>query len=645
MPHDTAKVRRWILLIGLLLGPRLAHAESPATRPSLFDPARHMKVSEVAPGMRGYGLSVFSGSKVERFDVEVISVLKNFNTAADVVLIRCEGAMLEHTGTVAGMSGSPIYLTDSTGRTRMIGAFAYGWQFSKDPIAGVQPIEYMLQIPEPSPATMPADGQARAMRESPRSGRRWQLFDNINIQPGTLGAHIAWRDQQREARPASVLTDGHSAHLTPLATPLAVSGLSPQFQSSMSKLFRSAGLAPLDGVNAGAIHNDNLKFEPGGVLALPLMTGDLDMTAIGTVTEVIGERVFGFGHPFNAEGPVSLPMAPGEIATIIANVSMSFKLGAPGKISGTLNADEVSGVAGRIGASPPMIPVEFRVEYADRSVDKTYHFKSVVHPRFTPVLANAALQSALLGARDLPQHHTISYDITIDFANGQRITSSDYAVDVGAEGLFYEFGAPLLVAADNPFQNVLPSKIAGTVRISPDVRSATILSVNIPHLRLRPGQPVRGYVTYRPYLQSEATMPIEIPLPADLPDGQYQLTVGDWMRYVNDERTLSPFRFSAENVDEMFAVLRDFASIKRSALYVRLLRQSDGVAVGRTAMPKLPSSRRTVLMGAGRSDVTPFVSSALTVIPTDTVLQGSADFTVTIDKNAQADAPEVRNLK
>src|SRR5262245_58132870 len=148
-----------LMLASLMIAP-VATAEiaaPPTTAPtaSLFDPARHMRVSEVKPGMTGYGLSVFSGTKIERFDVEVVSVLKNFNPKCDVVLIRCHGANLEHTGAIAGMSGSPVFLKDDQGRERMIGAFAYGWPLLKDPLAGVQPIEYMLEVgstlkPEPA---------------------------------------------------------------------------------------------------------------------------------------------------------------------------------------------------------------------------------------------------------------------------------------------------------------------------------------------------------------------------------------------------------------------------------------------------------------------------------------------------------------
>ena len=104
------------IAVGVLLlnvcGLSIVRGDAPPAAVSLFDPARHMRVSEVRPGMTGYGLSVFNGTKIERFDVEVVSVLRDFNPKYDVVLIRCHGANLEHSGPIAGMSGSPIYLHD-----------------------------------------------------------------------------------------------------------------------------------------------------------------------------------------------------------------------------------------------------------------------------------------------------------------------------------------------------------------------------------------------------------------------------------------------------------------------------------------------------------------------------------------------------
>src|SRR6476646_781172 len=158
-----------------------ARADAPK---SLFDPARHMRIAEVHPGMTGYGLSVFKGAKIERFDVEVVSVLKNFNPKYDVILIRCHGHDLEHTGAVAGMSGSPIFLKDDAGRERMVGAFADGFPMAKDPIAGVQPIEYMLRLKPNPPATQESitgggSGEQPVRASAGRADRKlhWSLRD------------------------------------------------------------------------------------------------------------------------------------------------------------------------------------------------------------------------------------------------------------------------------------------------------------------------------------------------------------------------------------------------------------------------------------------------------------------------------------
>src|SRR5688500_16788950 len=143
-----------------------------------------MSVDEVRPGMRGYGLSVFKGTAIERFDVEVLSVLENFGPKHDVILVRCSGANLEHTGSIAGMSGSPIYLTDENGRSRMVGAFAYGWPLMKDPVGGVQPIEYMLRLRADASAEAPAATQAA--NDGPgklRGPVRWNLTDSLPL-PG-----------------------------------------------------------------------------------------------------------------------------------------------------------------------------------------------------------------------------------------------------------------------------------------------------------------------------------------------------------------------------------------------------------------------------------------------------------------------------
>jgi hypothetical protein len=181
------------------------------------------------------------------------------------------------------------------------------------------------------------------------------------------------------------------------------------------------------------------------------------------------------------------------------------------------------------------------------------------------------------------------------------------------------------------------SKVSGRVRVTPEAREAKILAVNLPKTKFQPGEMARMFVTYRPFRGEEQVLPLEFEMPRDLADGNYQLYVTDWDTYVEQERLAKPFRFTAESSNEVFAVLKDILSIKHDALYVRLLRQADGVAIGRTAMPKLPSSRRQVLLGAGLSNTTAFVSSNVKVVPTELVMDGSANFAIAVAREAKVE--------
>jgi len=357
------------------------------------------------------------------------------------------------------------------------------------------------------------------------------------------------------------------------------------------------------------------------------------------VTEVLGDRVLGFGHAFFSEGEVSLPMGSGYIHSVIANLVNSFKLGSALKVQGTLHADQVVGVAGKIGDAPAMIPIELRCVYADGTLDQTYRFNAAIHPKFTPMLAAMSAVIAVSSQRELPQYHTMEFDLTMEFANGQKVGVQNRFVNTNPQEIFLTLGAPIQAAADNPFEKVPLRKISGVLRVSREAKEAQILSVSVPKLKYQPGETVKSFVAYRPFRGAEAVLPMEFVLPRDLPDGAYDFAVLDWQNYLMEEQMSRPFRFTAESSEEVFAVLRDISGVRRDALYLRLLRQPDGVAIGRTAMPRLPSSRRRVLMGAGLSNTTTFVSSSAKIVSTDYVMAGQAHFNLLIDKGAKVDAP------
>lgn len=655
----------------LLLGcGSAAQAEAPAapvaeTQRELFDPARHMRVAEVRAGMKGYGLSVFSGTKIERFEVEVISILRNFSPKQDVVLIRAAGCNLEHTGAIAGMSGSPIYLKDDSEKFRLIGAFAFGWPMMKDPLAGVQPIEYMLSIPLYEDAGVRGIDVADAASGTPRT----------DDGAGATGTLAPWSVSDAMARARRELTTGRASllptvrqtdiagtglsgvdvtRLRALQTPLMTSGLSDTLMQRVSPVFSPFGTVLLqaggsavgsDGRPAGAatqpavagVAAANPRIEPGSVLAVPLITGDVEMTAVGTCTEVLGDRIYGFGHPFTGEGPVRLPMGTGSIQGIIANLATSFKLGAMGEPSGTLLGDHVSGVSGRLGAVPSTVPITYKVRYTDDQVERVYHYNAAIHPRFTPLLAGVSLVSSLGGARELPTRNTVDYDITVTFNGGQRLHLVDRTANADPQALMFELTMPLLAASDNPFQKVMPQKVEGQITISSGTRMAQVVNAQTPVRRYQPGDRVKILTTLRHFRGVETVQPIEIDIPRDLPDGSYDLTVSGKQRFVMDRAALEPFQSTATNIGDVFAILNQITQVRSNALYARLSLQPEGLAIGRAPLPRLPASMRHVLANSGRSDITAYMTSRTASVATDFVIEGDAELTVEVDSKARAD--------
>lgn len=594
-----------------------------------------MTVDEVRVGMKGFGLSVFKGTKIERFDVEVVSVLRNFNPKRDVVLIRSTGQNLEHTGSVAGMSGSPIFLRDDTGKDRMIGAFAYGWSLAKDPIAGVQPIQYMLELASESETTK--SGERASARGSYPTKTMWDA--STLLAPMTSNKisleSVTTQKTKHETQNAQ--------SLRPLSTPLCAAALPSAVAKRFAPLFARHNLLLAEGA-AGGDENADAKIEPGSVIIAPLLVGDVQFHANGTVTEVLGEHVFAFGHPFNNEGEISLPFSTGSVNAIIASLESSFKIASAGANKGELDADHAAGIAGKLGKSPAMVPIEYTIIRPDGREMK-FNFSAARHARLLPLLAAVAMDSALVGESQLPQYNTINYDITMTFDNGKTLNLSNADANAGSDTLLLQLITPITAAAENPFERVLPKKIEGKVTISDKATDAQILAVQIPKTKFRPGETITGFITYRPFRGEEANLPFSMPLPHDLPDGAYQLVVGDWQRYFGDETAARPFRFNAETIDEVFEVVQDVLSIRHDELFIRLLRQPDGVAIGRVAMAQLPSSRRQVLLGAGRSNVSAFVSSDVQKMPTKHLMTGSAEFTIQIENQTRTEIAKSPSTK
>lgn len=609
---------------------------------SLFDPTKHMRVSEVRKGMKGYGLTVFQGTKIERFEVEVIDTVRNFGPGFDAVLIMAKGEYLEHTGSIAGMSGSPIYLTDDDGKSRLIGAFAFGWGMAKDPIAGVQPIEYMLDFADPKLQRESVAGGPEVKVEGRRS--TWNIY-NVAPLPGRaapksypLVSRSRWEVNPLFARGKNSGSGFGNGSMTALS--VSSSGLSRDIVAAWTPLLEAYGMRSVQvgGGGGSAVANpaEVAEIVPGSSLVVPVMTGDVELSAVGTCTEVIGDRVFGFGHPFNGEGGVELPMGAGHINTVVAMLSSSFKQGAFTKELGVLRADTAVGVAGTFGGQARTIPVTVRVVYEDGSVDRTMRFRIARHPRFTALLSVLSAQAALSGVHELPNQFTLQYDCVMRFEGEKdEVRVANRLANGNPAEMFFGMATPVMAAVENPFGRSYPESIETTMRVSAGARVAEIIGVRADKTTYKPGETVRLFASSRVLRGGIESKTLELSLPADLDPGEYTVVVSDAARFQVDDAEQRPNLYFADSLPTVFRAVRRVGSFRSDKYYVRLSRDATGVSVGTVALSKLPGSRQRLLSkSAGELGVGAVASPLTNSIDAGRVVSGAAEVTITVTGEA-----------
>jgi len=256
-----------------------------------MDLDKFMPVDEIKPGMRGIGKTgmrgigktVFEGTRIEEFQVEILSVDKNGNgPKSDIIWALCSGDPLDETGILRGMSGSPIYING-----RLIGAVAYAFSFIKKPIAGVTPIVDMLGIFEDE--------------QNASSTEHSELTDMLFPEQASgmfYGQQIdETRSEEQSNIPIPEAMDIFTSPV-PIQMPVTMSGFHPRAISEMSPLLKQFGMVPVQGGGASSqADSEDIPLEPGAVFGVQFVRGDMSAFASGTVTYIDGDRVLAFGHP------------------------------------------------------------------------------------------------------------------------------------------------------------------------------------------------------------------------------------------------------------------------------------------------------------------------------------------------------------
>ncbi len=573
-------VRPWTLAIGLVATAIVAACPpAPADEP---DPATYWRVQDLRPGMKGTGRTVMVGTKLEEFGAEVLGVMRDVSPGRDMILCRLTGCNLEHAGIIQGMSGSPIYIDG-----KLVGAVAYAWEFAKDPIAGVTPFEQMVQYARSTDKRLAAEAAGDAVRASAMPGMSGLFLDD----PAAPAPAVA--------APPSAAAGG----MRPIATPLAARGFGPRALAMLGDQVAPLGMAVAPG--GGALDEILLRegdrpLEPGSPLSIAMVTGDFDLSGIGTVTHVEKGRVWGFGHPMMGLGACSLPMMTGYIHTVYPRASVSMKMGSPLKVVGVLDTDVSTGVSGRLGPGPDMMPVTVRVRVGRYSEPAEYRVQIVREPTMLSGLLLTVLTGAVDTEGDLPEELTAHVWTRIELAGRPAIELADtysgprYSGSMGPGALFGPTANVVGLLTRNPLASVRIESVSCEVEIEPGRRLAEVVGARLASDRLEPGSTLRAFVTLKPYKGPRETVEVALALPDDLPEGTYEAALCDFGNSLRRRLRNEPNLAEPRDVDGVIASIHAQAAGKRDRLYLHVARPDRGLAVRGQALPSLPGSVRAV---------------------------------------------------
>jgi len=611
-------VRHESLLLGsLFLGTLAAVGVTSAFIPVARGDSPTIGVSEIHEGMRGYGLTVFKGTEPERFDVEVIGVLHNFRPGQDLILIKTPHPRLDIVKTVAGMSGSPIFLDG-----RLAGAYSYSLgAFEIEPVAGVTPISPMLtELARPTPpgfwgtplrgaGIAPVAGEPHTPRRASLSGT---TFDGA---PGAydLAAHAA--------QVAARIGDPPGSPYVRASTPLLLAGVGDRTTAMLAGLFGPLGLEPLQaGGGQGSSAGAPQHFVDGGGLGVELVRGDVSMMGLGTVTHVVGTKLVGFGHPMMNGGNSALPTSIGRVLWINASAQRSFKVGESARSLGTLVQDRQSAVVIDESARAPTFPITVEVVGADGAPKRTWHMEVAEERFMAPSLAAGSLGSVIEATVSEQRDVTWRMKSRLTLRGHGILEIEDFGVAVGGMPEQGEMSRSRIVRAlgdvmNNPWEEARIEGLESTMTVSYGRDLWHLRGVEVLADELDAGTSAHVRVHLVPFEGREIVRELEVPIPRELAGTDVEIEVTPGFEVVPDLA-------APESLAELLANETRQSYLPRS-LVLSIKVPSQGVVVHGELAPRLPrfafDALRPVHSDTGGDAV---VSYARTVVPMDRYVDG-----------------------
>jgi hypothetical protein len=525
-----------------------------------------LPLSQVRPGMQGYAYTIFAGDQVEKFDLEVIGVLDNFlGPKQSIILVQLKGPKVEHTGVVAGMSGSPVYLGG-----KLAGALSLKLGiFTKEPIGGVTPIEDVLN---PS-------------------------AQNAAAQPGAQQFGLPSESASRTGLPSG-------SALEPIETPLVFSGFQPAAIQQFANQLQGYGLVAAQGGTAQPRPED-AQLAAGDMAGMVLVQGDASINSACTVTVVRADRVYLCGHPFLSLGDVQLPMARSRVVTTLSSNLASTKIVNVGGSIGTITGDHLTAVTGTLGAPPAMVPLDLTLVAGEAGApkQKTLHFELVNHPKLTPLLVALTTFSGLTlnslygegttlhlsGEIRLQGHAPVQIENT--FAPGDSLSPDGLPIALTMQNVFTR----LFTNSSEPAR---VDRISLRVESVPGRRSFTLESAWVEKGEAAPGETLRLRVLLRPYRGVARVEETTVHVPDQAARGttlRVLVCDADLLNRASRGFAFGGAGSGSDSLDQLIALLN--RERRNDRLYVGLFTPSPTMLWGDKELPNIPLSQINIVDG------------------------------------------------
>ena len=449
--------------------------------------------------MHGTGRTVFSGNRIEEFQVEVLGVLDNMGPRESIILARRSGGPLQETGVMQGMSGSPVYIDG-----KLVGAVALGFAFSKEPIAGIRPIEDMIR----PVATRAAIAAQRT--------------------PFALGPNELVR-----GLPQPALAMAGSAQMVDIATPLSFGGFTRATLETFAPQLRALGLEPRQAVSSAgkldAAMGNPADLKPGSMISVQLLSGDYNVGADGTVTYIDGNRVYAFGHRFLDVGATSLPFARSDVLALVPNTNTSFKLSAAREWMGSIGYDGNTAISGEFGKQAATVPVSVSVTRDGKPIE-SYRMQMVNDPLLSPLLVQMAVFSAIDATERTVGAATLRITGEIDFQNAPspvRINNMFSADNGSATQASLSTAVPVAYVMQSDFDMLRLKSIALNIEAFEQKKELTIDGITVSHREAHAGDTVRLNVSLVGENGAETSRQMDYKIPIGAEPGTLYFTVAD----------------------------------------------------------------------------------------------------------------------